>query len=619
MDIKYIGIVNLDGFKWPAYRIIEPPAGKPSSQITFSKVIHNADDIWFQYLVGTTVLDSAAQLPGLDGSSFSTTDTLEQEFLGYPITLRHERNSSNSAVSVSIQYWQRVPNVGSQTFCNTVRNSRTTVDLESYIFGNYPSNRNPYSLCLEVVDYNGVDYGCLCGLSAQYFIRGEASSTNTTGDFVIALSKMVSAMSLTRPLNTFFVLEGSGLEIEDPTAPSGPFDPGGFSGPGVLPPGTFDDTSDPIPDSPLPTLSAANTGFTRIYNPTLSQVQDLANYLWTDESIINTLWNHVKQFFEDPMQAIIGFNLVPCAVPDAGNKEFALMYINTGVTMNVAASQFVDVECGSVTLERYYGSALDQSPYTKVSCFLPYIGVVQLDTDEVIGNTLSIRYRIDIVAGTCVAKILVDNNVLYQYSGHCAITIPISAADFSSYVSAAISAVKTAFDVGASGVAALTGLTDPAMATGSTSTLTTTETTTARNPTTGRQITTGTKTTTQVLEESKDVSSTKASFDGLSPSNISNTVGEIMSSKPNIEHSGTFNGNTGYLGVRYPYLIIERPNMCLPENFQTLNGFPSMITMLLGECQGYTRIQQVQLTGMSGASVNEQSEILSFLKSGVIF
>lgn len=411
---------------------------------------------------------------------------------------------------------------------------------------------------------------------------------------------------------------GGGAIEEDITV--NPFEPYPPSLPGTLPPGTFDDTSDPIPDSPLPTLSAANTGFTRIYNPTLSQVQDLANYLWTDESVINTIWNHVKQFFEDPMQAIIGFNLVPCAVPDAGSKEFALMFIKTGVTMNVAANQFVDVECGSVELKRYYGSALDQSPYTKVSCFLPFIGVVSLNTDEVMGTTLSVRYRIDIVSGSCVAKILVDNNVLYQYSGHCAINIPISSSDFSSYVSAAISVAKLSIGYGLAGAFDDLGLTqDPVSQTSTTSTLTTTESNTVRNPSTGRQITSGTKTTTQVLEEQKDTTTTKASYDGLTPANVANTVGQIMGSKPHVEHSGSFNGNTGYLGVRRPYLIIERPNMCLPENYQSLNGFPSMITMLLGECKGYTRVQQVQLTGMQGASINEQSEIQSFLKSGVIF
>lgn len=406
----------------------------------------------------------------------------------------------------------------------------------------------------------------------------------------------------------------------DPGTGGNPYEPGGDSGPGGGPPGTFDDTSDGVPDSPLPTLSAANTGFTRIYNPTLSQVQALARYLWTDESVITTIWNHIKQFFENPMEAMIGFNLVPVPVPDGGTANFALMYIDTGVAMTTAASQFVDQDCGTVTLERYYGSALDQSPYTKVSCFLPFIGMVQLNTDEVMGTTLQVKYRVDIVSGSCVAKIFVNGSVLYQYSGHCAINIPLSSADFSSYVSAAISVAKLAIGaaVGGGMGALAAGASDASQQTNQVVTRTTTTTETARNPATGRQITTGTRSVVETTERPNDTSSTQASFEGISPANIANTVGQVMSSKPHVEHSGSFSGNSGYLGVRRPYLIIERPNMCMPANYQSFNGFPSMITLSLGSCKGFTRVQQVQLTGMS-ATNPEQAEILTLLKSGVIF
>lgn len=397
-----------------------------------------------------------------------------------------------------------------------------------------------------------------------------------------------------------------------------PYWPGGSSGTGTVPPGTFDDDSDVISDSPLPTLSAANTGFTRIYNPTLGQIQSLARYLWTTPDVIETIWNHIKKFFENPMEAIIGFNLVPVPVPDGGVENFALMYIDTGISMTVAANQFVDLDCGTLELKRYYGSALDQSPYTKISCFLPYIGTVNLNTDEVMGTTLQVKYRVDIVSGSCVAKIFIDGNCLYQYSGHCAVTIPISSADFSSYVSAAISVGKLA-------AAAITAGAGAAMAAGvaevsqqTNQVVTTTQVTnTARNPSTGRQITTGTTTTVQTRESPSDQSSTQASFSGLSPQNVANTVGSIMSSKPHIEHSGSFSGNSGYLGVRRPFVIIERPNMCMPSNYNTLNGFPAMITMELGTCKGFTRVQQVQLTGLH-ATNPEQAEILELLKSGVI-
>lgn len=397
-----------------------------------------------------------------------------------------------------------------------------------------------------------------------------------------------------------------------------PYEPGGPSGPGGGG-GNFDDESDPIGIPPLPTLSSAHTGFTRIYNPTLSQVNQLANYLWTEPSVIDTIWNHIKQFFENPMDAIIGFNIVPVPVPDGGTENFRLLYIDTGVPMIVAANQFVDIDCGNLSIEPYYGSALDHSPYTKISCFLPFIGTVSLNVDEVMGTTLKVAYRVDICSGSCVAYITVNNTAMYQYSGHCAVPIPLASADFSSYVNAAISVAKlagAAITAGA-GAAMAAGVAEASQQTNQVVT-TTQVTNTTRNPSTGRQITTGTTTTVQTRESPADQSSTQASFSGLSPQNVANTVGAIMSSKPHIEHSGSFSGNSGYLGVRRPFLIIERPNMCMPSNYQALNGFPAMITMELSTCKGFTRVQQVQLTGMGRATNPEQAEIMELLKSGVI-
>lgn len=395
--------------------------------------------------------------------------------------------------------------------------------------------------------------------------------------------------------------------------PPNPYEPGGDSGEGGGD-GTFDDESDQIGDSTLPTISSANTGFTRIYNPTLSQVQALAQYLWTDESVIQTIWNHIKQYFENPMEAMIGFNLVPVTVPDGGTTTFKLMYIDTGVSMTAAASQFVDTDCGTLKLEPYYGSALDYSPYTKVSIFLPYIGMVSVDTDEVMGRTMQIKYRTDICSGACVAKILVDGNVLYQYTGHCAINIPFSAADFSSYVSAVMSTAKLAgtLALGASGALGPVAVSEITQQTGEAITKTVN---TERNPETGRQITSSSQTQTRGPSE---ITTTRASYAGISPSNVTNTVGEVISSKPHVEHSGSFSGASGYLGIRRPYVIIKRPNMCMPSNYQSLNGFPCMITLKLGDCKGFTRVQQVVLSKMGKATNPEQAEILGLLKNGVI-
>lgn len=382
-----------------------------------------------------------------------------------------------------------------------------------------------------------------------------------------------------------------------PLIPENPYEPGGSSTEGGGG-GSFNDESDELPIPSIPTLSSSNTGFTRIYNPSLSEVQALASYLWTDESVITTIWNHIKQYFENPMDAIIGFNLIPVPVPNGGRENFKLMYIDTGIDMNTAANQFVDVDCGSLIVDEYYGSALDYSPYTKVDAFLPYIGNVALDVDEVMGRTLSVRYRIDICSGACVCMITVDGVPLYQYSGHCAINIPISSADFSSYVSATVSTAKLAGTL-VSGIGSGASAPEGAGA----GTAPTPKSYPSVSPSGPQAVPT------------EDVS---ASFAETTAKNIGNTVGQIMSAKPHIEHSGSFSGNSGYLGVRRPYLVIKRPNMCMPGNYQKLNGFPSMMTVELSECKGYTTVQQVQLTGLT-ATNPECDEILGLLKGGVFF
>lgn len=462
--------------------------------------------------------------------------------------------------------------------------------------------------------------------SMQYIVRASggikdgdyyALDATMSTTFAFRISKLNSYVNMNELMQALF----SSVVDPKPDYTPGPYDPGGPSGPGDGPPGSFDDTSDPIPDPPPPTISGADTGFSRIYNPTLSQLQDFARYLWTDYTIVETLWNHLKQYLEDPMQSIIGLNLLPCPVPDGGTETVRILFFSTGVQMTKAATQFVDVDCGTYELERYYGSALDQNPYTKVSCFLPYIGTVHLNTDEVMGTTLQVKYRIDIVSGSCVAKILVDGTVLYQYSGHCAITIPISAADFSSYVSAAIGvgAVIAGMAVGAAAGGSVAVGSEVVQSTGAESAVQSTALSTMPSspPSTIGQHEFAAQQLAYMSQNAPALNGTQASFKGLGPENILNTVGQVMGGKTQVEHSGAFSGNSGYLGVRRPFLIIERPNMCLPETYGQLNGYPSMITLTLGECSGFTRIQQVQLTGCT-ATNPEQSEILQFLKSGVV-
>ena len=92
----------------------------------------------------------------------------------------------------------------------------------------------------------------------------------------------------------------------------------------------------------LPSISAASTGFISLFNPTLNQLNELASYMWSDLFQIDG-W---KKLCADPMDAILGLSIVPVAVPSGGTREVKVGNIGTGISLTVASSQFVEVDCG---------------------------------------------------------------------------------------------------------------------------------------------------------------------------------------------------------------------------------------------------------------------------------
>lgn len=426
---------------------------------------------------------------------------------------------------------------------------------------------------------------------------------------------------------------------------SDPYAPGGYSGAGGGG-GGQNFASDAIGFAPLPTLSFAATGFCRIYNPTLTQLQALASYMWTDTTFLQTVINHAKQLLENPMEAIISLSMVPVS-PDIGASETVkVLFISTGVSMAPVTNQFKEIDCGTLSLpvEDQYGAALDYNPYTSIDLYLPYIGQVTIDIDEVMYKTMHCVYRIDVVTGMCVACISVlegtdgvaGETVLYQFAGHCGVQMPLTSADFSGYVGAIISATKMVAGIAAAGAGApglAAGIIGaPSPQTSRTSSVTTesgggatwSNYATTRNPKTGRQITAATsggessvkpRVTTRETTHTAD----PPSFGELAMRGAVNTVDGVMGGKMHVDHSGGFTGTSGYIaGVRRPYAIIKHPNQCYPENYAGYKGYPAMIYMNLGDCEGYTEVHDIQITGMS-ATNPELGELAELLKTGVIF
>lgn len=330
---------------------------------------------------------------------------------------------------------------------------------------------------------------------------------------------------------------------------------GGGYGSGTIRP------SDLIDDPTAPNIDAISTGLLTIFKPSLSQVQQLGDYLWSSAFDVDSL----KKLFGDPMEAIIGLSIVPINPPGAGSKNVKIGDIDTGISMPYIGRQFVEKDLGSITIDSYIGSFMDYSPYTKIQIYLPYVGFRDLSPEDVMGCTLSIKYIIDVVSGGCNAIINVSGKgAIYQFNGSAIANIPLSAINYSGAIQNAVSAIG-------SGITTAAGI-----ATG-------------------------------------NVAMGALGVAGL----VSNAANTAVNSKPTIQHSGTMGGAAGLCSVQYPYCIIERPRLSTPARYNNFIGNTLNVTMKLQDCHGLTMVDAIHLDGVL-CTEDERIELYNLLREGVI-
>jgi len=323
-----------------------------------------------------------------------------------------------------------------------------------------------------------------------------------------------------------------------PTPPTG----------GTTPPDTGTGDS---PTGVPPTGSASSLW--AIYNPTQAEIDSFGSWLWS-----SNLVDQIKKLFSDPMQAIIGVHKVFASPSTGAAQNIKVGYLDSGVSAAVVTDQYTTVDCGSVSLREYYGSVLDYSPFTEVSLYLPFIGIVRLDTADVMRSSISVKYHVDVLTGACLADVKVTRDgaggVLYQYAGSAIVTYPVSSG---SYVGAV------------AGVLGIAG----------------------------------------------GIAGTIASGGALAPALMGGAMGATHL-HTDVQHSGGFSGSAGAMGAKKPYLIISRAQGATP-NLSTIKGVPATKRITLGSCDGYTKVDQLDLDGIPATS-RELSEIETLLKQGVI-
>lgn len=327
-----------------------------------------------------------------------------------------------------------------------------------------------------------------------------------------------------------------------------------------------------VPVPSVPGLTATTSGVIGLFAPSALQMQQLADYMWTDfggtgtttEDILKEIVQALKRSISNPLDYVIGLNIIPSQGLSIGsNQTIRFGFVNSNVTMPRLTDQYFAVDCGSLQFDALCGDTfLDYAPYSKFSIYLPYIGVKDVDANDFVGHTISVMYRGDVVTGGVTAYILKDGSVMYQYSGCCALNVPLNADGWGSTIGAAVQ-IATSIAVGGmvGGAAGALAAADQGAAS------------VATNP-------------------------------------------SLLS--PQVQRSGAVSGGAGCMGVQYPFVIREAVRFHSTEGFNTVSGYPSYYYKSLSSMSGYTKCFDVHLTGIPGTR-GEIAEIEKLLKEGVVF
>jgi len=410
--------------------------------------------------------------------------------------------------------------------------------------GNAPENWGPLYMSL-LIDDDAKKANFTILQTVVVYDTGTYFTNTTTRD-------VVGPYYLTQS-ELYEIVKGSVKEYDpDPWSNGGYGDIGGGDG-------ALDLTSDIIALPDLPT-SFVDTGFIQIFAPSLTQIKELADYMWK-----GSFFDNVIKLFSDPMSIIIGLSMYPFIISTSGQRIVHAGNVVTTVNMSVPDSQYVTIDCGTIDVKHFYDAYIDYEPYTNCQIYLPYVGIQSLSMDDIMGKAIQVVYRVDLMTGVCGAYILCDGVILYTFSGDCSSQIPISGQSFQSIVQSAINIATT---------------TATAKGSGKTS-------------------------------KGEPIPSQKPT------ALASSLAGNVMSMKPDVSRSGNVSSNVGMLGPQKPYLIFSVPRTCLPKGQNKYLGYPAFMTVKLSNLEGYTEVENLWLNNMTCTEV-EKKEIEELLKGGAI-
>lgn len=331
-------------------------------------------------------------------------------------------------------------------------------------------------------------------------------------------------------------------------------------------------TNSVLPAEDPPTPTAGSSKFWTIYNPSDAQMDQLGGQMW-QQNVIEIL----KQTFVNPTDGIISWHQIflPPTISQT-TQHIKLGDYDTGISAYKVTNTVIHKLFGTIQIPKYFNDYRDYTE-TTVSLFLPFIGFVEIDARDVIGGWLTCTYRIDVITGTCIATLSPtkggpNGNVSecsYQFTGNCAVQLPITQADRSRLLSGILSGAGNGAALGAKGGGLIGG-------------------------------------------------GVGAGVGGAIGAVAGGALGGVSGYFGGVIKSNGFSANAGALSIyKTPFAIVNRNKPADPDNYNKYYGDPAAKEVKLSSLSGYVRVKSVYVD-IPRATDAEKAMIASILKQGVI-
>lgn len=351
--------------------------------------------------------------------------------------------------------------------------------------------------------------------------------------------------------------------------------------------GTPNDNCNPMPTEE-PSYNAQSLTNNNLYWLSANDLKQFINWFWTDATDIASvgdLWDKITGLYENLGEALLQIRYMPVDASWIGGttgdtKIIVGMIEKTHAVQTINKSVPSIRRIGHIKVPMLYnGSWVNYTPYSSMSLYLPFHGMVSIDNDFVMGHEIYVECVYDVLSGTVqyfLHRDSYDGSLIYSTIARMCEDIPISLQTKSQRDSAVLQNVSN-LTAGLIGAGASMAMGNPVGMTMGLSNL--------------------------------------ASYQPASAG---------MKVMGNVGEGGAF------YAPRKCALYIKRPAYNRPSNYKSRVGYPANKTLKLSSCSGFTTCYQPRITftgneydnegvhGVMKPLQSEVEEIYELLEKGVI-